>query len=201
MIENTARRDNDLHLFGLLAQGQSDYITGMEKAGQLQVLHSDLMPTDLSDDRASFETLGFTFGEPVDGDPLFQHATLPEGWSRQGSDHDMWSYVVDHLGRRRVAVFYKAAYYDRKAHARVETLSNYVYTVVFDGVELLTDDEWATPAAVADSVRQHLDRWLSDAGDAERRAAGERDSEYWAGRVTECRAEAARFQALLDSLA
>lgn len=200
MIENTARRPNDFHLIGLLAQGQSDYITGMEAAGQRQLVHSDLMPSDLSGEQDAFEALGFTFGDLVDNDPLFRHTTLPEGWSKQGSDHDMWSYVVDALGRRRVAVFYKAAYYDRKAFARLNTLSSYVYGVAFDGEQLITDDTWATPVAVAEVAGQYRDRCIRDVEDCGRRAGGDSEPAYWASRAVECRAEAAKFEALLDSL-
>ena len=93
-------------------------IEAQEKAGQLALVASTDMPKEL--DRAAFEALGFTFGEPVD--ELFVTATLPPGWKRQATDHSMWSKIVDEQGRERVAIFYKAAFYDRRAHARITPL-------------------------------------------------------------------------------
>lgn len=123
MIENTSRRPNELHLLGMHADGQSDYIAGMEAAGQRQLVNSDRLPVDmrvgLNGARSEFEALGFTFGDPDPDDPLFCQATLPDGWRREPSEHDMWSYIVDETGTRRVEVFYKAAWYDRRAFMRL----------------------------------------------------------------------------------
>jgi hypothetical protein len=98
-------------------------------------------------------SLGFTFGDPDPDDPLFMPATLPEGWKREPADHDMWSYVVDDLGRQRAAVFYKAAFYDRKAYARLVTVGEYVDAVVDGRAALLHDDSWATREAVTEAAR------------------------------------------------
>lgn len=114
-VENTSQRDPLLHYVGML-EGSDDYITGMEAAGQRQVVNSSVLPASTPhDSREAFEALGFVFGAPVPGDPLFVEATLPAGWVKRGSDHDMWSYIDDAEGNERVAVFYKAAFYDRKA--------------------------------------------------------------------------------------
>jgi hypothetical protein len=116
MIENTGQRDDMLHLLGAMSDGASGYITGMEADGQRQLVNSDRLPTQVSfGSDADFEALGFVFGEPDRNDPLFRSATLPDGWKREGSDHSMWSYIVDEQGRRRVSIFYKAAFYDRDA--------------------------------------------------------------------------------------
>lgn len=117
MPENTSKRDPFVHLLGMLSDGQSDYITGMEADGQRQLVASEQMPTDAPTEQ--LEALGFTFGPPDEHDPMFRPATLPEGWTRQGSDHAMWSYILDEQGRKRVSIFYKAAFYDRSAHANV----------------------------------------------------------------------------------
>lgn len=90
-------------------------IQEQERAGQRELLQSTQLPTDCRGDLEKFLALGFTFGAPSPGDKLFCEATLPPGWKREGSDHDMWSYIVDEKGRRRVSVFYKAAFYDRSA--------------------------------------------------------------------------------------
>ena len=118
MPENTSKRPNDAHLLGSMVQGNDGYIEGMEAAGQTELLLSDKIPVDGDDSK--LEALGFTLGDPDPDDPIFRSCSLPDGWKREASDHSMWSYIVDADGYRRVAVFYKAAYYDRNAHFHVE---------------------------------------------------------------------------------
>jgi len=58
-IENTAERDPLLHLMGALGDSDS-YITGMEAAGQSQLVNSTMLPTKMnsgSDD--DLRALGF----------------------------------------------------------------------------------------------------------------------------------------------
>lgn len=121
---NTAADPNvpPIMLLGAMASGDpSSPILEQEAAGQRQFVNSDTMPTNsYRSTDADLVALGFTLGEPVEGDPLFRYADLPPGWRREASDHDMWSYIVDEQGQRRVAVFYKAAFYDRKAHWSIE---------------------------------------------------------------------------------
>lgn len=112
-VEDTSKRPAEVHLAGLIGEGQTEYITGMESAGQRQLVASSLLPIEVYPNDAAFEALGFTFGEAKDD--LFREATLPEGWRKEGSDHAMHSKVVDERGMERVGVFYKAAFYDRKA--------------------------------------------------------------------------------------
>lgn len=116
-IENTKNRDPFLHLLGIMSDGQSNYIEGMEKQGQGQLVASSNLPTEGPWD--DLIALGFTRGEVVSGDTMFTTATLPDGWQKVGSDHTMWSYIEDERGLRRVAIFYKAAFYDRRAHAHL----------------------------------------------------------------------------------
>ena len=167
MIQNTTADMNDpstgdrglLLVTGLPTGSPSGFIEAQEKAGQSQLVHSDRLPTEvLHGTDAEFEALGFTFGEPDASDPLFRPATLPDGWSKQASDHDMWSYIVDPLGRRRVGVFYKAAFYDRKAHMAVKTISGYVTSCQHSGTEIISDDTWATPAEIVAAAQQEIAR-------------------------------------------
>lgn len=72
--------------------------------------------------RGPFEALGIIFGEAVEGDPLFVHVTLPTGWTREGTEHAMWSKVLDDRGEARISVGYKAAFYDRWANMHVIAL-------------------------------------------------------------------------------
>ena len=168
MIENT---NNPTALEGLLLGAMigiptDDLIGEQEKRGQQQLVNSDRLPTELRDDRAAFEALGFTLGDPDPADPLFAPVTLPDGWAREASDHDMWSYIVDQLGRRRVAIFYKAAFYDRRADMRIVTPAAYAVTCADNDRPITTDGEWATPRAVVDALAaaaavqdEYLETW------------------------------------------
>ncbi|MCX4974266.1 hypothetical protein [Streptomyces sp. NBC_00620] len=177
-IRNT-QDPSDIHATALLALATGDtntIVEEQERAGQRQLVNSDRLPVEIQSgcgDTAAFEALGFTFGEPDRHDPLFRPATLPDGWKREGSDHDMWSFIVDELGRRRVAVFYKAAFYDRRASMRLNALSVYVFDCRQKGVDVVTDDTWATPAAVAeaasamaDTAHKQLEEWQRIADDS-----------------------------------
>jgi len=58
---------------------------------------------------------GVKIGEPVEGDEIWVHAELPQGWSISATDHSMWSSLKDSKGRIRARIFYKAASYDRES--------------------------------------------------------------------------------------
>lgn len=96
----------------------SGAIEAMERRGQEEFVASDVLPKAICD-RPILEAWGFKFGKPIGGDSLFMQAKLPPGWSKKGSSHDMWSYIVDEQGRERCSVFYKAAFYDRDAFLNV----------------------------------------------------------------------------------
>jgi hypothetical protein len=119
-IENTSNRDPLLNLIGLMG-GSETYITEMEAAGARQVANSDKLPA--KGDWEAAEALGIIKGEPVPGDDLFVTVTLPEGWSRKLTDHDMYTNIVDERGIPRVQVGYKAAFYDRWAQFGIVDLS------------------------------------------------------------------------------
>lgn len=110
-------------------------ITAQEKQGQTDIVNSDVLPTDLNFDRdgskrKAMEAMGIVFGDVVPNDPLFQYVTLPTGWKKQPTEHDMWSHVCDENGRERIAVFYKAAFYDRKAH--MAPVCRFYYSTDYD---------------------------------------------------------------------
>jgi hypothetical protein len=122
-IRNTAKMDT-ADMLGLLVGGMggdpSAPILAQEAQGQREVVNSTLIPTDMYSPREEFEALGFVLGEIEAGDPMWREATLPEGWSREGSEHAMWSYIIDERGFRRCSIFYKAAFYDRSAHIGIQ---------------------------------------------------------------------------------
>lgn len=146
---------------GLLAEGMvtgsaETFITGQERAGQHELVHSDQLPAEC--DRDALEALGFTLGNPDSSDPLFIPARFPVGWTREGSDHAMWSYLLDGYGRRRASIFYKAAFYDRRAFMRLDSLETYVRGVVDDGGSFTFDATWATPVTVRAALEAVISR-------------------------------------------
>lgn len=99
-------------------------IEAQEKRGQLTEAIRQTLPKKLGDSfmqkesaRVPWEKLGFVFGEAADD--LFVSVTFPKGWKKEPTDHSMWSDILDDKGRKRGAIFYKAAFYDRAAHAHL----------------------------------------------------------------------------------
>lgn len=193
-IENTQDpASRELSALLLVATGDIEAVIGaQEKAGQRQLVHSDRLPADLNgDERADFEALGFQLGDPDPADPLFLPATLPDGWRKEDAAHDMWSYVVDELGRRRVGVFYKAAFYDRKAHMNIKSVRAYITECAYNGTPIVADDTWATRQAVAEAA-------------AKEAAYAEEQRQFWADRddseyVAQYTAERDKYQAIADA--
>ena len=64
----------------------------------------------------------------------------------------MWSYLTDQHGRQRVAIFYKAAFYDRRAFMRLESVGWYVAKHIEHDGPLVITGEWATPETVAGAL-------------------------------------------------
>ena len=109
-LDALARGDIDNALTAATPGG----IEAQEAAGQATMVAQEILPRDIiGADRAAFEALGFEFGEPHDD--LFVNAKLPAGWTKQATDHSMWSRIVDETGNERASIFYKAAFYDRRA--------------------------------------------------------------------------------------
>jgi hypothetical protein len=146
-----------------LAAGMADgsptrFIEDQEAAGQREIVASTVIPTRIIGAEEELTALGFTLGDVVEGDPLFRHATLPEGWKREGSDHAMWSKIVDSLGRPRCSIFYKAAFYDRDAHISVYAVGGYVSECLYEDKVPVLDQEWATREAVLAAVQKASDQ-------------------------------------------
>jgi hypothetical protein len=99
-----------------LVTGGDGVIERQEARGQQEVVESESVPTEGSE---ALVSLGFELGDPYPEDPLFRPAKLPDGWRKVGSDHAMWSAIVDADDMDRVLIFYKAAFYDRRADCRV----------------------------------------------------------------------------------
>lgn len=92
-------------------------IEAQEKAGQIEQSFAETLPIDLHGYGKDFEALGFVLGLKVDD--CFQQAQWPKGWRKKPTDHSMWTEILDDKGRKRGMIFYKAAFYDRSAHAHL----------------------------------------------------------------------------------
>lgn len=122
------RKEDGLEIFiEALTGGSTDSaIRNQKKRGQSMLVNSEVLPKKInSGTREQFEQMGIVFGE--DADDLFVYVTLPEGWKKQPTDHDMWSKLVDERGRERASIFYKAAFYDRGAHLNITRRFSYSY--------------------------------------------------------------------------
>lgn len=126
--------------------GPNAPVEAQEAAGQREMLTAAALPTRTMycTDRDLID-LGFTLGDPRPDDPLFRDATFPEGWTRVPfPDSDYGTYVVDRLGRPRVLLWYKSAFYDRRAHIKVLDVHSYAEYCVDRRTPPVLDQEWAT---------------------------------------------------------
>lgn len=131
-ITNTEKLPPEVLLVGALrAQetGHSD-ILAMEANGQQELATANcylprsmgiggqgtLVRKQLESYGIQFHEIQFHKGVPTtDEDPLFIRVTLPAGWKIAPTNHSMHSDLLDDKGRQRASIFYKAAYYDRRA--------------------------------------------------------------------------------------
>lgn len=105
-----ARGDMDNFLVAATPGG----IEAQEAAGQAMLCAAAQLPKEMHGcTREQLEAIGFKFGADVDN--LFVSCTLPPGWKKQATDHSMHSNLLDDKGRVRAGIFYKAAFYDRRA--------------------------------------------------------------------------------------
>lgn len=101
-------------------------IEAQEARGQRDFIASESLPKDFNvGTREQLESMGVVFGDSIDD--LFIEVQLPDGWKKVPTNHSMWSDLVDDEGRKRAAIFYKAAFYDRRAH--IDLIKRYTYEV------------------------------------------------------------------------
>jgi hypothetical protein len=118
--ESDTSKDGSVRKFAADAMEVSDrVIYDQESAGQQQFVNSDTLPVEIdAESKKKLEAAGVKFGKAVEGDELFLYVDLPNGWKKVPTDHSMWSHLVDDKGTVRAEIFYKAAFYDRRAFAR-----------------------------------------------------------------------------------
>ncbi len=122
MITNTTKRAQE-NPFGTLIDlvEINNPIESQEAQGQIELVNSDLLPTEVfGKGRETLEKAGVVFGEPLATDPMFSPVELPFGWKKVPTNHSMWSNLVDDKGNVVAGIFYKAAFYDRRAFVRVD---------------------------------------------------------------------------------
>jgi len=90
-------------------------IEAQERRGQSDFVTNDTLPIQCGYGTTPDQiiALGVQYGEPVDD--LFVAVKLPEGWHKEATDHSMHNNLLDDKGRVRARIFYKAAFYDRRA--------------------------------------------------------------------------------------
>jgi hypothetical protein len=124
--KNTTKEDPAMMMALAMGIGADAMIRHQEATGQRDLCHSGALPSRMGDgDREILERFGVKFGEPSASDPLFIPCTLPEGWRKVATDHAMHSNLVDDKGRKRASIFYKAAFYDRRADMNLERRYSY----------------------------------------------------------------------------
>lgn len=99
----------------LLAAITPGGIERQEAAGQKTFVRNTTLPKDC--DREALTKCGVIFC--TDADDLFVNVVLPDGWKKQATSHSMHSDLLDEKGRVRATIFYKAAFYDRRANMRM----------------------------------------------------------------------------------
>ena len=100
--------------FRRAARGEKITAESIEAEGMAEAIQETLLPKDMDPERSEWEALGFEFTE-IPNDELMYRAKLPKGWRMVSTNHPMSTDMIDELGRRRGAMFYKASIYDRKA--------------------------------------------------------------------------------------
>lgn len=116
--------DPCLLLLESMTLGGSKAVEAQEARGARQLHGATVLPTSGTEDAELWVKLGFKLGEPFPDDPLFRPAEFPAGWRITNNPENpdpRGMQLVDNRGRRRAYVFYKAAYYDRKASIRLVT--------------------------------------------------------------------------------
>lgn len=102
-------------------------IERQEAEEQEKLVASQQIPKEIRGaTREQLAAIGFVFGADVD--ELFVECKLPPGWTKRATSHAMHSDLLDEKGRKRAKIFYKGAFYDRRADMSMSiryTVSSY----------------------------------------------------------------------------
>lgn len=168
-----------LALAGMVIGDGPSAVEMQERDGQMEMGQPGQLPTE-GLDRELCGRIGIRIIGVVKGDELFTEVVLPEGWEVRPADDSRWTVLVDDRGRERAQMFYKAAFYDRKAHIRFERrftahgeptngydsdsfmTDNRVGIVRDCGNEIYRTDEVRHDDPVAGGLRGQAEAWLDE---------------------------------------
>ncbi len=107
-------------------------IERQEAQGQAEMVRNCRLPKKLNgyDQKYTIQQAYEKMGIKVlgDADDIFYKVQLPEGWQlkpQEDSSNSYWSNLIDNKGRNRASIFYKAAFYDRRADIGIEQRFSY----------------------------------------------------------------------------
>lgn len=153
-------------------------IEAQEKQGQQILVASDMLPKEIHGaTRQELEAMGFKFGADIDN--LFVECTLPAGWRKEGTEHDMHSKLLDAKGRPRAGIFFKAAFYDRRADMNMYPRygysayergpsKSYLHCVIKDAGQKIHEigqwmkGDYTTSEAMQERAKEHLNTLYPD---------------------------------------
>jgi hypothetical protein len=154
-----------------LVASTSGGIEAQEAAGQATLCASAQLPKEINGaTREQLEAIGFKFGANVD--ELFVTAHLPPAWKKVAGDNAYWSWILDDKNRKRASIFYKAAFYDRRAHMRMERRFN---VSLYDDA---ADKDW-NRAAVKDGDNECAYFGVYKTGDYDTQKAKDAECRAW----------------------
>jgi hypothetical protein len=157
-------------LENFLVASQPGGIEAQEARGQRDLVETfNRLPHMKEREMDAAVKMGFIIGDRID--EVFVAATPPKGWTLRATEHSMHSDIIDDNGRVRGGLFYKAAFYDRKA--RVSWNRRYTVDIDYrDGFEIYiardnkTNEPIMDPVEVTDPKSPEDGNW--DAYDAAR---------------------------------
>lgn len=110
----------DRVVFDALETGDvSTAIEMQEAAGQRAMVNGQRLPRKIPHwQKVTWPEVCVAWGMKIVGevDDLFYNVDLADGWKIIATEHPMWTQLVDAQDRQRATIFYKAAFYDRRAH-------------------------------------------------------------------------------------
>ncbi len=145
-------------------------IEAQEARGQRDLVASEALPIKLQGaTRKQLTEIGFVFGDDID--ELFVSCQLPPGWKKEATEHSMHSNLLDASGSKRGNIFYKAAFYDRKADMWMRPrYSVDAYVQVGDNYEIHVMDAVGKVSLRSFGSRHTTKYEINELRDAEREA-------------------------------
>ena len=103
-----------------LMGGNPAAIETQEADGQRELCESSQLPKlsqdyDPEDQKTIYKSLGIKVLDEQSDDPLFYDVILPGGWKIKSTEHSIWSDLYNDKNEIIGSIFYKAAFYDRRA--------------------------------------------------------------------------------------